>query len=140
MEISQSLREYISEQFHHVSVNINTSPSDLPNMVYNFSACHAALNRVLNIEFNDELVLLHTVFNGCYTMIANRISLIGQNVERQVQFPRGFPEKLATMIDEFASRFEDNLDVYDLLPSLTKLCYITTGNGYFLYQTGRLTI
>jgi hypothetical protein len=140
MEIQQQLRDYIANEFHHVSGNIKAAIGDVPAMVYNFSACHSAINRVLNIEFNDDLVLLHTVFNGCYGMIANRVTLLSQNVERQVQIPTEFSEKLAKIIEEFAIRFRENRDALDLLPSLTKLCYVTTGNGYFLYRTGRLTI
>jgi hypothetical protein len=140
MDLSQPLKDYISEEFQIVTVNIKATPDDLSNMLYNFSACHAALNRVLNIETNDDLILLHAVFNGCYGLLVNRVSLMSQNAERPVQIPRGFPDKLATIIGEFASRFRENRDVSDLLLALTKLCYITTGNGYFLYQTGRIKI
>jgi len=140
MEIQQQLREYIAMEFHSVSKGIKDQIRDLPAMVYNFSACHSAISRVLNIEFDAELVLLHTVFMGCYGVIANRVAMISQNAERQVQFPPQFPEKLSGIVEEFAVRFDNNRDVLDLLPSLTTLCYVVTGNGYFLYQTGRLKI
>ena len=140
MEIQQQLREYIANEFHHVSKGINDTIGDMSAMVYNFSACHSAISRALNIEFDVDLVLLHTVFNGCYSLIANRATMISQNAERPVPFLPQVPEKLAGIVEEFAVRFHENRDVLDLLPSLTTLCYVTTGNGYFLYQTGRLKI
>ena len=140
MEIQQQLTEYMATEFHHVSKGIKDTIGDMPAMLYNFSACHSAISRALNIEFDVDLVLLHTVFNGCYGLIANRVSMLSQNAELPVQFPPHFPEKLAEIVEEFAVRFHENRDVLDLLPSLTTLCYVVTGNGYFLYQTGRLTI
>ncbi len=140
MEIQQQLREYLATEFNHVSKGITDNIKDMPAMVYNFSACHSAINRVLNIEFDVELVLLHTVFSGCYGTISNRVTMLSQGAERQVQFPSQFPEKLSGIVEEFAVRFHENRDVSDLLLSLTRLCYVVTGNGYFLYQTGRLTI
>jgi len=140
MEIQQNLREYIAAEFHRVSKGIKDQILDLPAMVYNFSACQSAINRVFNIEFDTELVLLHIVFSGCHGAINNRVAMLNQNAERQVQFPPQFSEKLSGIIEEFALRFDENRDVLDLLPSLTTLCYVVTGNGYFLYQTGRLKI
>ena len=140
MEIQQQLREYIATEFDHVAEGIKDTIGDMPAMVYNFSACHSAISRVLNIEFDADLVLLHTVFNWCYGTIANRVTMLSQNAERQVQFPPEFPEKLSGIVKEFAVRFHENRNVLDLLPSLTTLCYVVTGNGCFLYQTGRLTI
>lgn len=127
-------------EFYNASKGIKDTTGGMSAMVYNFSACHSAISRALNIEFDVDLILLHTVFNGCYGTIANRVSMLNQNAERPVQLPPQFPEKLSGIIEEFAVRFHENRDVLDLLPSLAALCYVGTGNGYFLYQTGRLTI
>lgn len=139
MELQQLLREYLVTEFHSVSKGIKDSP-DMSTVAYNFSACYSAISRVLNIEFDIDLVLLHFVFNGCYNTILNRVTKLNQNAELQVQFPPDFSEKLSGIVDEFAVRFNDNRDFLDLLSSLTNLCYVVTGNGHFLYQTGRLTI
>ena len=140
MEIQQQLREYMATEFQYVSKGIRDTIGDIRTMAYNFSACHGAISRVLNIEFDVDLVLLHAVFNGCHATMMQRIAMLSQNAELPVQFPPHFPEKLAEIVEEFAVRFHENRDVLDLLPSLTTLCYVVTGNGYFLYQTGRLTI
>lgn len=140
MEIQEHMREYMATEFYHVSKAIKEAVGDMPSVVYNFSACRGAISRALNVEFNGNLVLLHTVFSECYSTIANRSSMINQNSERPIQFPPQFSEKLSRIVEEFAVRFHENRDVLDLLPSLTTLCYVATGNGYFLYQTGRLKI
>ena len=88
--------------------------------------------RAANMLISEGLVLHATMMQ--------RIAMLSQNAERQVQIPPQFPEKLSGIVEEFAVRFHENRDVLDLLPSLTTLCYVVTGNGYFLYQTGRLTI
>src|SRR4030042_174535 len=136
--MQQQLREYLVNEFQTIGDNIIESPVNLDNIIYQFSACHGAINRVINIEFDPNLILLYSVFNYCYNSILQRITLLRQNAERQIQFPPNFHEKLGEVIKEFSKRFQDNSEFYDLLPGLTTLCYVTTGNGYYLYQTGRL--
>lgn len=139
MELQRHLYEYLATEFTHVSTGIKDS-TDIATAAYNFSACHGAITRVVNLEYNNDLVHLFFVFNGCYSTVINRLTKLSQNAELQVQFPAEFSEKLAGIIEAFAERFHKQSDFSDLIPPLTNLCYVVTGNGQFLYQTGRLVI
>ena len=83
---------------------------------------------------------MHIVFNGCHNTLNNRLAAIGQNTERPINIPDELPLKLAGIVNEFAKEFRENGNVIDLLPRLASLCYVTTGNGFYLYQTGRLKL
>ena len=140
MKIQEHLRHYLADEFDNVYKSIEAAQGDMTAIIFYLSACHGAISRVLNIEFDNELVLLHIVFNGCHNTLNNRLAAIGQNTERPINIPDELPLKLAGIVNEFAKEFRENGNVIDLLPRLASLCYVTTGNGFYLYQTGRLKL
>ena len=57
-----------------------------------------------------------------------------------IDFPEGFFEKLSECLEELAKNIENNQDTYAVLQKISLLAYISTGNGYYLYQKGILKI
>ncbi len=140
MELSQYLKEYLATEFRNAAKGMKESEEDDATAMYFFSACHGAVLRALNMECSGDLVLLHFVLNGCHTMAIGRIEQVRQKQERPIQIPPQFAKKLSEIVEKFPARFEADEDFIDLLKAIAVLAHATTGNGYYLCQTGRLLI
>ena len=70
----------------------------------------------------------------------NRSDVIILGKDTVIDFPEGFFEKLGDCLEELAKSIESDQDTYAVLQKISSLAYISTGNGYYLYQKGILKI
>lgn len=103
------------------------------------SAVHGAAFRIMNIECDTELVFIHHVMNAAYGMMNANLTLIRQQGGVNT-FPEDVFEKLENELDLLAQKIEQKGSTYPVLERIANLAYSTTGNGYYLYLKGLITI
>ena len=139
MDIPRDLRKKLVEEIRFVVQKIGTE-KDPRTKLYYFSAIYGEMFRLLNIHFDRELVLAHGVLNHAYQAMKTRADIIVMGRDTIIDFPDRFFDALTEHLDQLANHIENNEDIYSTLQDITCLAYITTGNGYYLFQKGILGI
>ena len=115
-----------------------TESSTIDEKIYYFSGLQGVLNRVMNIEFTEGLLLaffvtkeVHQAFHQKLISLkqGDAIKLSDQQVVRLIEITKEF---LA------ATKNDDNID--EVLRKYVVLLYSTTGNGHYLMQKGMLKL
>jgi len=141
MKISKQYKKIIIEEFYNVVKKMKQS-NDLTEKMFFFSATYAVINRVFNIEFNPTLIFIHMVLNNAYTAIIGRIEAETRGQSIAIKIPKEFFNILEEAIIDIANSInKDNKnELFETLQKITNLSYLTTGNGYYLFTQGKLTI
>lgn len=104
--------------------------------LYYFSAIYGIMPRIFNIEFIPDLVFAHVVLSSTYNHINSRL----ENSDKVIKIPDNLYDRLIEITEEMLNAIERNESLYEALTKFTLLGYVTTGNGYYLYQKGLLKI
>lgn len=139
MEIPTDLRERLVKEIKFVAEKIRTE-KDPRTKVYYFSGIYGEMLRLVNIHFDKELLFAHNVLNYAYQTMKTRADIVVMGRDSLVDFPDEFFDRLSEYLDRLASCIENNEELYRILQEFSCLAYITTGNGYYLFQKGILRI
>jgi len=113
---------------------------DPSTKLYFFSAAYGVAFRILNIQFDPELAFIHQVLNMAYTMINGRVTALSQGQDRPIRIPEELFDRLEEALEEMVTKIEQGEQTYPVLQKISNLAFSTTGNGYYLYLKGLLTI
>ena len=133
MKISQELKKTLVDELRLVAKKV-ADEIDVRKKIYFFSAAHAMVYRIFNINFDPELVLIHLALNSTHGIVQNLHTLIERGDEKVIQIPDDFFDKLASLTEELAKTIEEDKDVYEILKKITIHSYLLSGNGYYIYQ------
>ena len=139
MDIPENLRKELVEEINFVILKIKEEV-DLRKRLYFFSGVYSLVNRIFNLSFDPQLVFIHLVLNASYTTINNRINAIVMGKDTLIEIPDNLFDKLYDVLEELTQKIRDDEDTYLVLQKFASLAYVTTGNGYYLYQKGILKI
>jgi len=141
MNISNHYKETIVEELKNVAIKMKES-NDITDKLYFFSAAFAILDRIFNLEFNPTLVLIHMVLQTAYFTISGRVEALIRGQDKVVKIPTGFFDSLQETILDIANSIskDDKNELFKNLQKIANLSYVTTGNGYYLFQKGMLKI
>ena len=113
--------------------------STIEAKLYYFSAVHGVLNRILNLEYTEELLLAFYVTNETLKMFQQRHAgfKTGDIAVRltEVQLLR-----LSEVTKEFLETIRNDGNIDEVLKKYVVLLYSTTGNGNYLLEKGVLKI
>jgi hypothetical protein len=104
--------------------------------LYYFSAVYGIIQRIFNIDYDDDLVFIHFVLQSTY----NNINMRMQNPDPVIKMPEDLLIRLIADTEELLGVIEKNGNSYEVLKRFVLLGYITAGNGFYLYQKGLLKI
>lgn len=141
MNISKQYKEIIIEELNNVAIKMRES-NDFAEKMYFFSAAYTMMHRIFNLEFNPTLVLIHMVLQTAYSAIRGRVEVLISGQDRVVKIPEGFFDSLQETILDIANNIskDDKNELFKNLQKIANLSYVTTGNGYYLFQKGMLKI
>jgi hypothetical protein len=111
--------------------------------LYFFSASFGVINRVMNFHCDPMLVFIHQVLQATHQAITARLNAPrNPNNESFLGVPREMYESLLSYYHEFITAFESQVDsaIWAVLQKFANLSYATTGNGFYLYLTGQLSL
>ncbi len=107
--------------------------------IYFFSAVQGLFNRILNLDYTENLLAAFFVTNDAYIAFQQRLAANKQGdigamlTENQVT-------KLSEITKELLKQIVDDGDIHSVLRKYLVLGYSATGNGYYLMQKGILKI
>lgn len=135
MEISKENRVKILNEIQFAVKKMKEEKDDKAKLYY-FSAIYGIMQRIFNTEYSGDLIFAHFVLSSTYNNLNSRLS----NPDTVIKIPEDLFDKLTTVTEELKGAIEKNRNLYEVLKRYTILGYITTGNGFYLYQKGLLKI
>jgi len=135
MKLSTANKKKLIEEIEF-ALNSMKAAEDPETKLYYFSAVYGVMPRIFNIEYDPNLVFIHFVVNATYNNINSRL----KNPEKVVKIPDDLFEKLENTTNELLNTLKQNKNLYEVLKKFILLAYVTSGNGYYLYQRGLLKI
>ncbi|HOG11157.1 MAG TPA: hypothetical protein PLF58_11500 [Smithella sp.] len=138
MKINKIYKTAIVNEIKYVQKKMKEN-SSLEKKLFYYSAIPAQFLRVLNLEYDSDILYLHHVVNhtqGAFqqrlaTMKAGDINI--EVSERQI-------EQLESLLDDIICVLEQKKEIDDVLKAFIKLAYSISGNGYYLMEKGSLKI
>lgn len=142
MELSGVLRDYLAEEFVRAADGMDEIAEASPEMaIYYFSAAYGSTQRALNMAYDPTLNLVHYVLLSAHREFSSRNAANRQNQERPVTLPGETLTVAADVLRKLADKLkEQDDDFVGLLERMAAAAYATTGNGFYLYATGRLPL
>lgn len=142
MKLGNELRKYLAEQARTAGERMRASSNEEPEIaLYYYSAVFGALQRVMNLSYNSQLCLLHHVFLYSHREVATRLELLRQGKDKPITLSPEVLSNLAEAVLELSEKIGRSDD--DFAPVLEKVAsatFATTGNGYYLLQTDKLSL
>ena len=137
MKLSDNFRKAISDEFKYAADKMEKE-TNLGRRNYFFSATYAIVLRILNLEFDPALILVHEVLQNTYRAIDARLTTIATGQEKVITIPEELFDSLAKAVKELGAAIRDNRDLSQPLQKIATVGFATFGNGYYLYQKGIL--
>ena len=139
MEVSQDHIKAIADELVYVSKRMREE-QDVLGKIYYLSGSYVAVQRVMNLEYADDSVLMHRILMDAYTTINSRVSSVIAGQERVIKIPVEVFDELANCFEELSKVLIEKKDFSKLLARIATIGYIGTGNGYYLYQKGLIKL
>lgn len=139
MRLSVTMKKEFVDEIRFVIENMQRT-SDPAEKLYFFSGIYGAAMRICNIEFDPELVFIHNVTQTAYNTINGRLIALSQGLEKGPRIPDSLFSKLEQTLDEMLDTVEEGEETHSVLQRIANLAFSTTGNGYYLYLKGMLSI
>lgn len=138
MKLKAEHKKVILEEFEYAA-RMMREVQTFDEKLFFFSSTFGVLSRVLNFEFNSQLVFMHFVLNNAHTAILGRIQAARAG-DTAIVLKEDFFEKLTDMVDDLKNRIKSGKDAHDILEKIAVLTFTTTGNGYYLFRKGVFSI
>lgn len=139
MKISDRHRTIIVEEIEYVVKNMAQSELSTQKLYY-FSAVYGVVQRIYNIEYDDDLVYLHFILKSTYDSIHQRYEAIKQSGDINVQLHQSQFESLENFTRELGEKIKAKKSFSSILKKFVLLINSTSGNGYYLMQKGLLKL
>lgn len=138
MNLSKDMQKIFTDEAKNAIERMKSADRPEEKLFF-MSAVYGAAFRVMNIQYDPELAFIHHVVNAAYGMMNANLALI-----RQGQVFHAFPdkvfEKLEEALEQLVAKIELGEKTYPELEEIFNLAYSTTGNGYYLYLKGMISI
>lgn len=139
MNLSKEMQRIFTDEIDFVVRRMKES-QDPARKLYFLSAVHGMALRIMNIEFDPELAFIHHVLNFAYGTINGRLAAISGGQEKGAGIPEKLFDRLEESLQEMIANIQQGEQTYPVLQTISNLAYSATGNGYYLYLKGMLSI
>ena len=139
MKLSDSSKKILIDELGYVSHRLKKE-SGIPKLLFVYSAAYGVAFRMLNIEFDPELVLIHNVLLHSYTEINSRFGAMASGAEKVITIPESLFSFIGQSLQDLADMISKGGDIIVPLGKIAIAAYATTGNGYYLYEKGVLRL
>jgi hypothetical protein len=135
---SQKYKDTIVKELEFAIKKIDQAPT-IEAKLYYFSAVHGILNRILNLEYTEELLLAFYITNETLRMFQQRHAAFKAG-DTAIRLTDEQLLGLSRITGEFLEAIRNDGSVEEVLKKYVLLLYSTTGNGYYLMEKGVLKI
>lgn len=138
MKINKIYKSAIISEVKYVQKKMKESKG-MDKKLFYYSAIPAEFLRVLNMEYDINLLYLHHVVNHAYSVFQQRMLAI-RSGDTTVMITEEQINKLEGMLDDLILVLEQKKSIDDVMKAFIELAYSSTGNGYYLMEKGVLHI
>lgn len=141
MNISEEYFKLINNELKEVKKLCNEAKT-LEDKLYFFSASFGVLNRVMNFSCEPILVFMHNVLQDAHKKLSQRRAIpqkpgvICESLPKEII--DSFFSYFYKLINEFSNKDENK--IRKVLEKISYISYTTTGNGFYLYLSGKLDL
>ncbi len=141
MQLSEKGRERLADELRYITKQMREK-QDIVTQLYLFSAGYGLIGRLLNENWDAELSLIYLILQGTHSTINNRLQSLTSGRDQAVTIPETLMPALINTTEklEDAIRNKRDNEIYPILARFGELCYVTTGNGYYLFLKGDIKI
>lgn len=138
MKFSKENKKILNDEFEFVIKKMEDAENP-DQMLYYYTGIYTMIQRLLNLEFSEELLFTYFIVEKVYADIMNRIQALksGQTV---VLFHEDFGVKLIEYVKKLKAGFYNSKQRIEILNKMVTLAYSTSGNGFYLTQKGMIDI
>ena len=105
------------------------------------SGSYGILNRILNLDYDPELLFIDFVLHRCHEGLA---SIVEQYITGKAIIPMPdlnlILDMIADELEHLADALKNNKSYITHLKRIVEISYTTTGNGAYLYRKGLIKI
>ncbi len=138
MDISKKHKKPILDEIDFILSKMENS-NDAVQKTYYFSGVHTLINRLLNMNYDANLLFVYHIFKSTHDAFTVRMQAMNAG-EMTIPLADEHFEKLEFLIKQFEKNLEEDQDIYSTLREFVELFYSTTGNGHYLKEKGLLKI
>lgn len=138
MNIDPEYKKYLVAEFRYTVKSMNENEFAEQKLFY-FSSTFGAVSRIFNLQYDPQLIFMHSILNNAHGNIMARLQAI-KSGDPVVQFQENYFDKLTQYVEILAQQIERNEDTYKTLEQIALLTFLTTGNGYYLFKKGIIKI
>jgi len=137
MKISNENKKIIVNEFDKV-LKLMKNTNNISEKLFYFSATYAMVLRILNIEYDPLLILIHSVLLSTYSNINSFANNIANKQNVFFSIPEKYFDKIENNLKDLSRSIDSNdeIKIYKDLQRFTVLAYLVTGNGNYLYKKG----
>lgn len=132
------LSKKLAEELHFVHGKMKATDNPAEKLFY-LTAVYGAIHRIMNIEYDDDLVFAHQVVQLAYNQVNSRLQAARQG-DSTVSLSPSLFEAIESAVEELRLCLGQGKSPSEPLKKLAVLGYSTTGNGYYLQVKGDLRI
>ncbi|HPJ97358.1 MAG TPA: hypothetical protein PK022_08600 [Syntrophales bacterium] len=111
----------------------------LDEKIYFFSAVHSTAQRIMNLDFSNDLLYMHSILQYAYQSFFSRLQAIKAG-ETTIPFTEEQVDRLDYLLRDLVDCLTEGKSVDAVMKEFVKLAYSTTGNGYYLMKKGALKL
>lgn len=138
LNLKETFTKMIIEEIDFVIQKMEQSSNEGEKLYY-FSGIYALLQRIYNLEYNADLVYAHFILRSTHETFIQRLRAI-QTGDTTIPFTQELSDKLVKLTQELGEKIKNNGDIDDTLKKFVILSFLTSGNGYYLWQKEKFDI
>ena len=132
MKISDDLKKRLLAEIDFCIAKIKEEENTRKKLYY-FSGVYGVVERIMRMDFDPQLLLVHAALNICYNSIMGLVeSRERGDIAREI--PENLSERLLEYLGELRMEIAEDQDTYKTLEKFMSLAYQTTGPGYYSMQ------
>lgn len=139
MRISDDFRRRLAETFLDAARRMEGERSALGKL-YWFSAGYNMAQRIMNLEYDADLLLLFQICQTAHQNLQGRLAALSAGPELGAGLPTNVFTLLEKLTAELGEAIRSNADLTPLLRRVAELGYSATGNGFYLWSIGHLKL
>ena len=138
MKLTPENKKIILEEFEFAIQKMKENKEPEQKLFY-FSSTYGVISRIFNSKFDPQLAFIHMILNTVYINASARI-IAFKGGDKTIKLPDDYFDKLAQITEELYAKLKNDENSYEILEKFALLTFLTTGNGYYLYERGFFNI
>ncbi len=134
MKLSVGQRETLANEIKVARGKMEEERDQLRKIFF-YSAIFGATTRTMNAAYDSHLQFIDYVLETSYLLLNQRVQAI-RGGDNTVRVSNEFFQQLSNYLGELEKRIRNDKEAFDILQKISNLTFETSGNGYYLKETG----